>query len=70
MTITFNEIYQPIYTLDKAETEELEQTHFVIASEGSITICVTKLTIDDVDTYSVWSPLDCGTDYSNIRFTY
>lgn len=61
MKTTFNEYLEPSYELTKEETQELEDTGFVITDDG---ICVTMLDNQDI---RVWKEFE---EYEGLKLNY
>ena len=61
MKTTFNEDLIPSYELTKEETQELEDTGFVITDDG---ICVTMLDNQDI---RVWKEFE---EYEGLKLNY
>ncbi len=61
MTITFDEFLNPSFELTREETQELEDTGFVITDDG---YCVTMLDNQDI---RVWKEFE---DYDGLTLNY
>lgn len=61
MKTTFNEYLEPSFELTKEETQELEDTGFVITDDG---ICVTMLDNQDI---RVWKEFE---EYEGLKLNY
>lgn len=61
MTITFDEFLNPSFELTREETQELEDTGFVITDNG---YCVTMLDNQDI---RVWKQFE---DYDGLKLNY
>ena len=61
MLITYDKNAVPSFELTRSETQELEDTGFVITNEG---YCVTMLDNQDI---TVWKPFE---DYDGLKLNY
>lgn len=61
MTISYNEFSEPSFELTREETQELEDTGFVITEEG---YCITMLDNQDI---RVWKEFE---EYEGLKLNY